>query len=62
MSQVLEFFLSLVPISCNWQVRSLRYLSDIQGTGAIDVYIVHSTGNKADPVELPVPKGASIRK
>ena len=34
----------------------------MRGTGATYVYIVHSTGNKADSVKLQVPKGSKYEK
>jgi hypothetical protein len=52
----------MLPKSCNWQVRSLRYLPDMRGTGAADVYIVQLSGNRADSVELQVPKGSKYEK
>jgi hypothetical protein len=52
----------IVPKFCSWQVRSLRYLPDMRGTGAADVYIVQHSGNKADSVELQAPKGSKYEE
>jgi len=38
------------------------YLPDMRGTGAADVYIVQGSGNKADSVELQVPKGSKYEE